>query len=74
MNEPAKLQQIRDLARAKMMELPPFSGEEMNLLQTDPHRDGFVEGERTLAAQILELLDHTNNMTDPVEQEMVLGR
>ena len=57
-----------------MMELPPFSGEEMNLLQTDPHRDGFVEGERTLAAQILELLDHTNNMTDPVEQEMVLGR
>jgi len=74
MNEPAKLQQIRDLARAKMMELPPFSGEEMNLLQTDPHRDGFVEGERTLAAQILELLDHTDNMTDPVEQEMVLGR
>jgi len=74
MNEPAKLQQIRDLARAKMMELPPFSGEEMNLLQTDPHRDGFVEGERTLAAQILELLDHTNNMTDPVDQEMVLGR
>ena len=39
-----------------MLELQPFAGEEMSLAQTDPHRDGFVAGERALAAQILALL------------------
>lgn len=57
MNEKAKLKHIRELAKSKMLELQPFAGEEMNLPQTDPHRDGFVDGERTLAAQILALID-----------------
>ena len=57
MNAAITLERIRDLARAKMLEVPPFAGEEMNLPQTDSHRDGFIDGERTLAAQILALLD-----------------
>jgi len=57
MNDKVKLERIRELAQSKMLEIPPFAGEEMNLPQTDPHRDGFINGERTLAAQILALMD-----------------
>jgi len=58
-----------------MLELQPFAGEEMNLPQTDAHRAGFVDGEKTLAAQILSLIDeeeHTGQLVE--EEEMVLGR
>jgi hypothetical protein len=57
MNANAKLGKIRDLARSRMLEVPSFAGEEMNLPNTDPRRDGFIDGERTLAAQILALVD-----------------
>jgi len=57
-----------------MLEVQPFAGEEMNLPQTDAHRAGFVDGEKTLAAQILALLDDDEEVLDPIEQEMVLGR
>jgi len=57
-----------------------MAGEEMNLPQTDPHRDGFVAGERALATQILALLDdHEFGETSPDEgvsadeEEMVLS-
>jgi hypothetical protein len=70
----SKLEQVRDLARSKMLELQPFAGEEMNLPETDAHQAGFVDGERTLAAQILSLIEEDENELDPVEQEMVLGR
>jgi len=66
MSVKTKLEKIRDLAKSKILELQPFAGEEMNLPQTDPHRDGFVDGERTLAAQILALIDEK-------EEEMILG-
>jgi len=46
----------------------------MNLPQTDPHRDGFVDGERTLAARILNLIDEREIKTDPIEEEMILGQ
>ncbi len=77
MNANAKLEEIRDLARSKMLELQPFAGEEMNLPQTDAHRAGFIEGELTLASQILALLDNEGRAmppAEPVEEEMVLGR
>jgi hypothetical protein len=74
MNAISKLELVRDLARSKMLELQPFAGEEMNLPQTDAHRAGFVDGERTLALQILGLIDDEEHETDPIEQEMVLGR
>jgi hypothetical protein len=74
MNTQSKLEQIRDLVKSKLLEVQPFSGEEMNLLQTDPHRDGFVDGERTLAARILTLIDGDGNEVETVEAEMVLGR
>jgi hypothetical protein len=52
----------------------------MSLPQTDPHRDGFVAGERTLAAQILALLDDREaegtSLVEGVtadEEEMVLS-
>jgi hypothetical protein len=74
MNANTKLERVRDLAKSKVMELQPFAGEEMNLPQTDPHRDGFIAGERTLAAQILALIDGKEAAaTDPVEEDMVLG-
>ena len=57
MNAETQLERIRELAQAKMMELQPFAGEEMNLPQTDPLRAGFIDGERTLAAQILALIE-----------------
>lgn len=56
-----------------------MAGEEMNLPQLDPHRDGFVDGERTLAAQILHLIEDTDTdhegftAAEPVEEEMVLS-
>ena len=57
MNANTKLERIRELAQMRALELQPFAGEEMNLPQNDPHRDGFIAGERALAARILELLD-----------------
>jgi hypothetical protein len=74
MNTQSKLELVRDLVQSKLLELQPFAGEEMNLLQTDPHRDGFVDGERTLAAQILALIDNDEKEVEPTEAEMVLGR
>jgi hypothetical protein len=73
MNANIKLQRIRDLAKSKILELQPFAGEEMSLPQTDPHRDGFVAGERALAAQILTLINEKEEETDPVEEDMVLS-
>ena len=57
MNETSKLDRIRELAKAKALEVQPMSGEEMTQPQTDPHRDGFINGERALAVQILKVLD-----------------
>ena len=80
MNANTTLERVRDLAQSKLMELQPFAGEEMNLPQTDPHRDGFIDGERTLAAQILALIDgkefkteSAGKTTEPIEEEMVLS-
>ena len=74
MNANTKLERVRDLAQSKLMELQPFAGEEMNLPQTDPHRDGFIVGERTLAAQILALIDGIKEEeTEPLEEEMVMS-
>jgi len=74
MNANVKLELIRDLVQGKLMKLQPFAGEEMNLLQTDPHRDGFIDGEKTLARQILALLDRKGEEgLDAVEEEMVMG-
>jgi hypothetical protein len=75
MNANTKLERIRELAQARVLELQPFSGEEMSLPLNDPHRDGFVAGERALAARILEILDGTmeSREADPVEDEMILS-
>ena len=73
MNANTTLERVRDLAKSKIMELQPFAGEEMNLPQTDPHRDGFIAGERVLAAQILALIDGKKEETEPFEEEMILG-
>jgi hypothetical protein len=76
MNANTKLERIRELVQSRALELQPFAGEEMNLPQSDPHRDGFVAGERALAGRILELLDdktETDAEVEPVEEEMVLG-
>ncbi len=77
MNANTKLERIRELAQSMVLELQPFAGEEMNLPQNDPHRDGFVAGERALAGRILEILDDRTfefgPESDAVEEEMVLG-
>jgi hypothetical protein len=74
MNANTTLEKVRDLAQSKLMELRPFAGEEMNLPQTDPYRDGFIEGERTLAAQILALFEEkSREEVEPVEEDMVLS-
>ncbi len=77
MNANTTLQKVRDLARSKMMELQPMAGEEMNLAQPDAHHDGFIAGERTLAAQILELLDDKETLdheeVTPEEEKMILS-
>jgi len=79
MNATTTLDKVRDLAQAKLMELRPFAGEEMNLLNTNPQRDGFIAGERALATQILALLDGkvddlpAHEMAEPLEEEMVLS-
>ncbi len=76
MNANTTLERVRGLAQSKIMELRPFAGEEMNLLQTDPRRDGFFEGERTLAAQILSLIDQDgggSTKAEPMEEEMVMS-
>jgi len=75
MNANTKLERVRDLAQAKLLELRPFAGEEMDLTETDPRRDGFIEGERNLANQILALIDEDGNPeAKPLEEVMVLGR
>ena len=77
MNANTKLERIRELAQSRVLELQPFAGEEMNLPQSDSHRDGFVAGERALAGRILEILDGSVEAreadVDPLENEMVLG-
>jgi len=79
MDTTTKLELIRDLAKSKILELQPFAGEEMNLPQTNPRRDGFIDGERTLAAQILALIgegdEADGNVTkaEPLEEEMILS-
>jgi len=74
MNANTTLERVRDLAQCKLMELRPFAGEEMSLPETDLHREGFIEGERTLALQILALLEEKSHAgVEPVEEEMVLG-
>ena len=77
MNANTKLELIRELAQSRAMELQPFAGEEMNLPQNDPHRDGFIAGERALALRILEILNDTRDAhaeeSEPVEEEMVLS-
>lgn len=73
MNDKAKLEMIRNLAKSKIMEIQPFAGEEMSLPQTDPHRDGFINGERALAFQILKVIDE-KECAEKVEEEIVLGR
>jgi len=76
MNANTKLEKIRALAQTRALALQPFAGEEMNLPQNDPHRDGFVAGERAFAGRILEILDDTTadaTAPDSVEEEMVLG-
>jgi hypothetical protein len=74
MNANTTLEKVRELAQSKILELQPFAGEEMNLLQTDPQRAGFIEGERALAQQVLALLDSNEERgTDPVEDEMVMS-
>ena len=72
MNDRVLLTRVKDLARSKMLELQPLAGEEMTLPQTDPHRAGFIDGERTLATQILALIDGEENAT-PSEEEMMPG-
>jgi hypothetical protein len=77
MNERTQLERIRELAKAKMLEVQPYAGEEMTLPHSNPRRDGFVDGERTLAAQILQVLDQEADgraFLDEVQEEMLLGR
>ena len=74
MNANTTLEKVRDLAQSKLLELRSFAGEEMNLPQTDPHRDGFIEGERALATQILALLEEkSREVVEPIEEEMVMS-
>jgi hypothetical protein len=74
MNDNTKLQKIRELVKSVVLEVQPMAGEEMNLPQNDPHRDGFIDGERTLAAKILAILGETAEtpMAREVEEEMLL--
>ena len=72
MNANIVLEKVKDLAKAKMLELQPFAGEEMNLPQTNDRRDGFVDGERTLAAEILALIEEAEK-DQSAEEKMVLG-
>ncbi len=72
MNEKTKLERIRKLAMSRVLEVQPLAGEEMNLPQADPHRDGFINGERTLAAQILALIDEKE--LKEVVEPVALGR
>ncbi len=80
MNANTILDKIRALAQSKSVQLKPVAGEERTLPSFDPRREGFVDGERTLAAQILALIDGKDAVelteADPVEEEMVmdLGR
>ena len=72
MDDKTKLERIRELALSKMLEVQPFAGEEMNLPQSDPHRDGFINGERTLAAQILALIE--DEALGRIDESMALRR
>ena len=75
MNTNTKLEKIRDLTKTKVLELQPFAGEEMNLAQTDPHRDGFIDGERALAMQVLAVIEgkEEGKEAEPLEEEMILS-
>ena len=79
MNAITTLERVRDLTQSKLTQLQPLAGEEMTLPSMDPERDGFVEGERALAAQILRLIDgppdhsETFGHAEPLEEEMVLS-
>ena len=80
MDANTKLGMIRDFVKAKTLELQPFASEEMNLPQTDPHHDGFIDGERTLALQILSMIEldkieseEVKSEVEPTEEEMVLS-
>jgi len=74
MSAKIRLVRVRDLAKSKMLELQPLAGEEMTLPQTDTYRSGFIDGERTLAAQILALLDKQEaEVVEPLEDEMILS-
>ncbi len=78
MNADTKLELIRDFVKCKVLELQPFASEEMNLPQTDPHHDGFVDGEKTMALQILAMIEDRHETTsceadEPVEEEMVMS-
>jgi hypothetical protein len=78
MNANTKLELVRDFVKSKVLELQPFASEEMNLPQTDPHHDGFIDGERTLALQILAMLEDrvestSEEVNEPLEEEMVMS-
>jgi hypothetical protein len=79
MNANTTLEWGRDLAQSRLLALQPFAGEEMNLPQTDPHRSGFVDGERALAAQVLALIngkeiqEGAQENAEPMEEEMVMS-
>jgi len=80
MNANTKLEIIRAFVKAKTLELQPFAGEEMSLPESDPRHDGFIDGERTLAAQVLALIEQepveterSETTSEPTEEEMVLS-
>jgi hypothetical protein len=79
MNANTTLERVRDLAQSRLLALQPFAGEEMNLPQTDPHRSGFVDGERALAAQVLALINGRemqeggHEKVEPFEEEMFMS-
>lgn len=78
MNANTKLELVRDFCKSKVLELQPFASEEMNLPQNDPHHDGFIDGEKTLAAQILAMIEDRHEATraeanEPIEEEMVMS-
>ena len=76
MNDHAKIQELRKLAKTTLLQLQPLAGEEMSLPQNDPHQDGFVDGERAMAARVLALLtedDKIETENETVEEVMLLG-
>lgn len=78
MNPNTTLEKVKALAQSKLVQLQPLAGEEMTLPSVDPRAEGFVDGERTLAAQILNLIDGRDfdremySHAEPLEEEMIL--